>query len=146
MVPTSSRCTGAMLVMTPTSGSATRASSRIWPAPRIAISTTATSVPGSISSRVSGTPISLLRFAAVATVRATGRSSAARMSLVDVLPALPVIATTLTPERRRTVVARSCSARRPSSTTMRAASGGSVAAVSARTTAAVAPAARAAAA
>ena len=93
-----------MLVITPTSGSATRASSRICPAPRMAISTTATSVSGSISSSVSGTPISLLRLALVATVRATGRSSAARMSLVEVLPALPVMPTTLTPERRRTAV------------------------------------------
>ena len=135
-----------MLVMTPTSGSATLASSRICPAPRMAISTTATSVSGSISSSVSGTPISLLRLALVATVRATGRSSAARMSLVEVLPALPVMPTTLTPQRRRTALARSCSARRPSSTTMRAAAGGRAAAVSARTTTAAAPPARAAAA
>ena len=88
-----------MLVTTPMSGSATRASSRICPAPRMAISTTATSVERSISSRVSGTPISLFRFAAVATVRDTGRSSALRMSLVEVLPALPVMPTTLTPAR-----------------------------------------------
>ncbi len=52
-----------MLVMTPTSGSAMRASSRIWPSPRIAISTTTTSVVSSSSSSVSGTPISLLRLA-----------------------------------------------------------------------------------
>ncbi len=83
-----------MVVITPTSGMAICASSRICPAPRIAISTTATSVRSSISRSVSGTPISLLRLALVATVRATGRSSAARMSLVEVLPALPVMATT----------------------------------------------------
>ncbi len=139
MVPTSSRCTGAMLVITPTSGSATRASSRICPTPRIAISTTATSVERSTSSSVSGTPISLLRLASVATVRATGLRSALRMSLVDVLPALPVMPTTLTPAPRRTVVARSCSALRPSSTTMRAAEAGRAAAAPARTTTAVAP-------
>ena len=132
-----------MLVITPTSGRAMRASSRICPWPRIAISTTTTSVSCSMSRSVSGTPISLLRLALVATVRATGRSSAARMSLVEVLPALPVMATTLTPARRRTSVARRCSAASPSSTTICDASPGRPAAVAARTITAAAPAARA---
>ena len=43
--PTSSRWTGPMLVITPTSGSAIRASSSICPNPRMPISSTSTSVP-----------------------------------------------------------------------------------------------------
>ncbi len=59
-VPSSSRCTGPTLVMTPISGSAISHSSAIWPTPRIAISSTRTSVPGGAPRIVSGRPISVL--------------------------------------------------------------------------------------
>ena len=49
-----------MLVITPTSGSAIAASSRIWPKPRIAISSTSTSVPHGAARISSGSPISVL--------------------------------------------------------------------------------------
>ena len=68
-LPICSRWTGAMEVITPRSGRATRARSRIWPAPRIAISVTTTSVSGSIRHSVSGNPISLLKPRGAATVR-----------------------------------------------------------------------------
>ena len=63
-VPSSSRCTGPTLTITPTSGSAIAASSAICPAPRIAISSTSTSVPAGAPRIVSGRPISVLRFCA----------------------------------------------------------------------------------
>ena len=53
-VPSSSRCTGPMLVITPMSGRAIAHSSAIWPSPRIPISQTTTSVSGSIRVSVSG--------------------------------------------------------------------------------------------
>ncbi len=101
-VPSSSRCTGAIAVITPRSGRAISASERICPAPRIAISVTTTSVSGSIRHSVSGRPISLLKPSSAATVRRCGRRSAARMSFVDVLPTEPVIATTRASLRART--------------------------------------------
>ena len=93
-VPSSSRCTGPMLVTMPTSGRAMAHSSAIWPMPRMPISQTTTSVSGSMRVRVSGRPISLLCPPSAATVRACGRQSAARMSFVEVLPVEPVIPTT----------------------------------------------------
>ena len=60
IVPSSSRCTGPMLVTTPTSGRATAHSSAICPSPRMPISQTTTSVSGSIRVSVSGRPTSLL--------------------------------------------------------------------------------------
>ena len=59
-VPTSSRCTGAMFVISATSGRANEASHAIWPRPRMPISTMQTSVSGSSRQSVSGTPSSLL--------------------------------------------------------------------------------------
>ena len=64
--PTSSRWTGPMFVITPTSGSAIAASSAICPNPRIAISSTSTSVPAGAASTASGSPISVLKFAGLA--------------------------------------------------------------------------------
>ena len=84
--------------MMPTSGSATAASAAICPRPRMPISTITASVSGSIGSRVRGTPTSLFWLAAVATTRRTRPTMAPRMSLVLVLPALPVTANTVTPE------------------------------------------------
>ena len=72
----------------PRSGRAIAQRSAIWPKPRIASSTMQTSVSGSSRQSVSGTPISLLKFASVATSR--GRpASAARMSFVEVFPVEP---------------------------------------------------------
>ena len=66
------------------------------------ISTTASSLLASRAKRVIGTPMRLLR---LPTVRATDNpvaaSAAAVSSLVVVLPAEPVIATTVPPQARR---------------------------------------------
>ncbi len=59
-----------MLVITPTSGSQIAVSSAIWPNPRIASSSTSTSVPCGAASTSSGSPISVLKFSReAATVR-----------------------------------------------------------------------------
>ena len=58
-----------MFVITPTSGCAIRASSPIWPMPRIAISSTISSTPCEASSTVSGRPISVLQFSRLACAR-----------------------------------------------------------------------------
>ena len=79
-----------MLTMMPMSGSAICASSAIWPRPRIAISRTSTSVPLGALRISSGRPISVLKFARLATVRRCGVRIALRRSLVDVLPVEPV--------------------------------------------------------
>ena len=87
--PSSSRCTGPTLTITPTSGWAIAVSSAICPGPRIAISSTSASVSGGAASTARGRPISVLRFRGLATVAAAtlcARSSAARMSFVEVLP------------------------------------------------------------
>ena len=52
-----------MLVITPTSGSPIAASSAIWPKPRIAASSTSTSVPSGAARISSGIPMSVLKFA-----------------------------------------------------------------------------------
>src|SRR3954470_24980226 len=110
MLPSSSRWTGPMLTMTPTSGSAISASSAIWPLPRIAISRTRTSVPGGAPRIVSGSPISVFRFWAVATTRLCVASIPASRSFVEVLPVDPVMPTTLACRCRRQAVARRPSA------------------------------------
>ena len=56
-------------MITPTSGSAIAASSAIWPGAAHAISSTSTSVPAGAPRTVSGSPISVLRFSRLATVR-----------------------------------------------------------------------------
>ena len=117
MLPSSSRCTGAIAVTTATSGRATAASARIWPGPRIPISVTTTSVSGSIRHSVSGSPISLLKPASAATSRTCGRRSAARMSFVEVFPTEPVIATTRAALRSRTARPSAASASNASSGT-----------------------------
>ena len=58
-----------MLVITPTSGSAIRASSSICPNPRMPISSTSTSVPSGAASTASGSPISVLKLAGLAATR-----------------------------------------------------------------------------
>ena len=59
IVPTSSRCSGPMVVTSARSGRAIAQSSAICPRPRIPISVTSTSVSGSSRQTVSGRPISL---------------------------------------------------------------------------------------
>src|SRR3954454_17588914 len=115
MLPSSSRWTGPMLTMTPTSGSAISASSAIWPSPRIAISSTRTSVPGGAPRIVSGRAISVFRFWAVATTRRCVASIPASRSFVEVLPVEPVMPTTCACRWRRQAVARRPSARSGSS-------------------------------
>ncbi len=98
------------MTITATSGSEIAASSAIWPAPRIACSSTSTSVPSGAARISSGTPISVLKFARLATTRLAGASSETRMSLVVVLPVEPVTAITCAPSSRRHAVASRCSA------------------------------------
>ena len=77
------------------SGGAMAHSALRWPTPRAPISSTRYRVLSSIRSTVSGRPSSLLNEPAVATVGAPSASSRASMSLTDVLPWEPVIATTV---------------------------------------------------
>ena len=109
-VPSCSRCTGPMFVMSPTSGSAIATSSAICPAPRIAISRTRTSVPSGAPRIVSGRPISVLRFCAVAVTRLPVATIAARRSFVEVLPVEPVTPMTSAPSSCRQATASACSA------------------------------------
>ena len=74
-------------------------------------STTATSGRDRSSSSESGRPMWLFRFPLFRNTRYRAERNSAATSFVVVLPALPVIATTLAPERRRTSRATSCSAR-----------------------------------
>src|SRR4051794_19039028 len=83
-----------------------RASSAICPAPRIAISSTSTSVSAGALRIVSGSPISVFQFCGVATVRRCGRSIPESRALVDVLPVEPVMPITSAPSSRRHAVAR----------------------------------------
>ncbi len=96
------------------SGSAIAANSAICPTPRIAISSTSTSVSGGASRTVSGRPISVLRFSRLAWTRPG--SSAREMSLTEVLPTDPVIPTTRAPSARRQASASAWSAASGSST------------------------------
>ena len=81
-------------MITPTSGSQIAASSAIWPAPRIASSSTSTSVPNGAARISSGSPISVLKFARDAATLRCGAIIAAIRSLVEVLPTEPVTAIT----------------------------------------------------
>ncbi len=110
-----------MFVISPISGRANEASHAIWPRPRIPISTMQTSVSGSIRPRVSGTPSSLLKFPSDATVRRCRAQSVARMSLVVVLPAAPVMPTIRAVVRSRTAPPTAASATCASSGTSAAA-------------------------
>ena len=83
-----------MFVITPTSGSQIAASSAIWPGPRIASSSTSTSVPNGAASTSSGSPISVLKFSRDAATLRCGVIIAAIRSLVEVLPTEPVTAIT----------------------------------------------------
>ena len=99
--PSCSRWTGPTFVITPTSGSQIAVSSAIWPKPRIASSSTSTSVPGGAASSSSGSPISVLKFARLAATVRWGAISAAIRSFVDVLPTEPVTAITCAASSRR---------------------------------------------
>ena len=131
-VPSSSRCTGPMLVITPTSGRAIAHSSAIWPRPRMPISQTTTSVSSRSASASAGGRSRCCARPSAATVVACGRHIAARMSFVDVLPVEPVMPTTRAELRARTALPSAASAENASS-------GTSVAAAPARTRAAGSP-------
>ena len=111
-VPSSSRCTGPMFVIAPTSGSAIPQSSAIWPFPRIAISSTRTSVSGGAARIASGSPTSVLKFSGLAWTR-SGKI-ARQMSLTEVLPVDPVMPTVGQSSSRRHSVASRASAPRGS--------------------------------
>ena len=81
-------------------------------------SITATSAPCRSSNKESGRPRWLFKFPAFFTTRKRDPISSAMVSFVVVLPALPVIATTLACDSRRTYFARSCSARVVSATSI----------------------------
>ncbi len=109
-VPSSSRWTGPIEVTQATSGGARAASSVIWPAPRMPISTTATWQPSASPIRNIGTPNSVLRLPGVpSTATPAARSMATRMSLVVVLPVAPVTPTTRAPLRSRAIRPAACS-------------------------------------
>jgi hypothetical protein len=99
--PICSRCTGPMLVITPTSGSQIAVSSAIWPKPRIAASSTSTSVPSGARRISSGKPISVLKFSRLAATVRCGAIRAAIRSFVEVLPTEPVTAITCAARSRR---------------------------------------------
>src|SRR5437867_1060095 len=105
-----SRCTGLTLVTTPSFGSAIDASLRISPLADIPISSTPKFWYRSTRSRHNGSPNSLFR---LPTERKTVNffpKTAAVISFVVVLPALPVMPMIVIPQRRRTSRARFCKA------------------------------------
>ena len=95
-------CTSRTLVQTRTFGSAMRTSVRISPAWFIPSSITATRAPRSSESRESGRPMWLFRFPSFRITSQRVARNVAASSFVLVFPTLPVIATTVAPERRRT--------------------------------------------
>ena len=72
-LPTSSRWTGPMFMITPTSGSAIRASSSICPKPACPSPARAPGCPPGAASAASGRPISVLKFAGLAATRRRAR-------------------------------------------------------------------------
>ena len=99
-----------MFVITPTSGSQIAVSSAICPKPRIASSSTRTSVPAGAASSSSGSPISVLKLAREAATVRCGAIRAAIRSFVDVFPTEPVTPITCAPSARRQPRARPPSA------------------------------------
>ena len=87
--------------MTPTVGLATAQSAAMSPWARAPISSTSASVSLGALSRVSGTPASLLYEPGLACNANFGASAAAVRSLVPVLPAEPVMPTTIDVAERR---------------------------------------------
>ena len=111
----------------------------MWPMPRAPISATRYRVCSSIRLTVSGTPSSLLRLPAGATVGPAVSSTWLSRSLVEVLPCEPVMPTTRSPP----AVARStrCRANRPSATSGSATTRHRASGTGRRVSAAAAPAA-----
>ena len=102
-----------MFVITPTSGRAILASSAIWPRPRMASSVTTTSrLRVDLEERQRHADL-VVEVPGRRDGRRQRQQSAARMSLVEVLPALPVMATTRAGTRPRTWPARRPSAASP---------------------------------
>ncbi len=139
-------CTPSTVVMIAAWGRTRRASGVISPAWFMPISNTANSASSGRRARVNGTPIWLLKLAALACVGRFGRppaSSARRSaSLVLVLPTLPVTAATRARLRARAARPSPSRPRKVSATTSSGAAAGTSAGMCA-TMAAAAPAARA---
>ena len=96
-----------MFVSTPWVGSAISHRRAISPSPLMPISMTAASWREARRSSVCGTPMWLLRLPSVFNVINRSARMAAIMSLVVVLPLLPLTATTGMSNRRRCACARS---------------------------------------
>ena len=92
--PIISVCTACTVVTTPTVGCAIEHNNSMWPTPRAPISTTTASTSSGALHKVRGTPNSLLNDRSEAAVRNEPDRTAARRSLVVVLPTEPVIPTT----------------------------------------------------
>ena len=108
--PSRSVCACPTTVTTPMSGRATSHNLLISPNPRIPISTTKTSVSSGASRMVTGSPCSLLKLRSLARVRRWVPHAAATMSLVVVLPTLPVTPTTRASRRGLAHCARASNA------------------------------------
>ena len=140
--PRSARWAGPTIVTRTMSGSIIAASAPISPGALIPASTTAKRCrAGSSRQSVSATPIWLFRLPSVASTPAPSPPRrSARSSLVEVLPALPVIPTTVPRKFLRCSRAIACSAARGSATTS---CGRATLGLARATTAAAAPALRA---
>ncbi len=138
-VPSPSVWAAATIVTTPTSGRVISASRAISPGRLVPISSTAVSTIGPRPRTTMGRPTRLFRLPAVrCTRRPAAESAPAVSSLVEVLPAEPVMHTTRPSQAARCRAARSPRARRVSATSITAASpvGPSAAPCSTSTTAA----------
>ena len=122
--PNASICAGATVVIIATCGRAMRDSGAISPGWFMPSSTMAKSVSAGIRASVSGTPQWLFRLASAAWTRPSGASAAAAMSLVEVLPTEPVIASTRARVRARAARPNASSAGTTSATSSSGASGG----------------------
>lgn len=111
-------CASPTFVQTRTWGSAIETSLLISPAPLMPSSTTAQAGAVCSSNNESGSPMWLFRLPRLRNVVKRCASSVAVISLVVVLPALPVIATTVDAARRRITRAASCRPISVSSTAM----------------------------
>ncbi len=113
------RCAAATVVTTATCGRASAASGAISPGWFMPISQTQNRASSGSRARVSGTPQWLLCEAAAAWVGPIADSAARSISLVVVLPTLPVTATTRPRNRARPARPSACSAAKVSATCSR---------------------------
>ena len=108
--PNTSICATPTFVTTTIDGAAIGINRATSPRCRAPSSAITISVSGGAPSNVIGTPTSLLNEDGLAWVRYLVAHTAAAMSLVEVLPFAPVIATTVPSKPRRSSAARSRSA------------------------------------